>query len=249
MFSSMYACVRSVKVTRRLAVRPVQVADDRRSRCAGHEPRQRGSSCGAAMPSRHTVTPCRRCRPAPGRSTRRSRRARRARGPSTGRRRTASTAPAGCWPPPGRVRASAVGARAAARTSVASLVAPSASARHLVGEAAHDAGERVAERRVGALDASIGGLPAAPLASSSTVSLVLVQPSTMRLLNESATALVSVVRSVAGLDGGVGGEHREHRGHGRRQHRRALGHPPTVATTPCADLDALRPTPCARCRW
>ena len=74
------------------------------------------------------------------------------------------------------------------------------------------------------LERVIGGFPSAPLASSSTVSLVLVQSSTMRLLNESATARVSIVRSVLGIDRGVGGEHREHRGHRRREHRRALGH-------------------------
>ena len=57
--------------------------------------------------------------------------------------------------------------------------------------------------------------PAVPLARTITVSLVDVQPSTMRRLNESSTAAASASLQHVGLDRGVGGEHRQHRGHVR----------------------------------
>ena len=81
------------------------------------------------------------------------------------------------------------------------------------------------------------------------MSLVLVQSSTMRLLNESATARVSIVRSVLGSTAAsvvstasivaIAGD----------SIAAPLAMPPMVATTPCADLDLLAPFPCARCRW
>ena len=70
----------------------------------------------------------------------------------------------------------------------------------------------------------ISSLPAAPLASTSTVSLVLWQASTTSALKLLLTAVWQRARERRGRDGDVGGEHREHRGHRRREHRRALGH-------------------------
>ena len=71
----------------------------------------------------------------------------------------------------------------------------------------------------------IGSLPAAPLASTSTVSLVLWHPSTTSALKLSVDRGLRARAAArpAAIDG-VGGEHREHRGHRRRQHRRTLGH-------------------------
>ena len=58
----------------------------------------------------------------------------------------------------------------------------------------------------------IGGLPARPLASTSTVSLVLMSPSTVMRLKLLATASIQGGLKRFGLDGGVGGQKAKHRG-------------------------------------
>ena len=111
-------------------------------------------------------------------------------------------------------------------------------ARHLLGERAAHVGERVGER------VSVSTAPARPLASTSTVSFVERQPSTLRQSKVSLDRARERLLQHGGLGRGVGREHREHRRHRGREHRRALGH--------AADgrgAGASRSLPCARCRW
>ena len=63
------------------------------------------------------------------------------------------------------------------------------------------------------------------------MSFVLVQASTISALKVSRTPCSSAACKARGVDGRVGDDDREHRRHGRRQHRRALGH--------AADREAL----------
>ena len=92
-------------------------------------------------------------------------------------------------------------------------------------------------------DASEGSA-ARPLASTSTVSLVEVQPSTVMTLNETSTAARRAAVQHLGRRDGVGGAQRQHRGHVRRQHGRALGHGADGEPGPLARMPSW-----ARCRW
>ncbi len=71
-----------------------------------------------------------------------------------------------------------------------------------------------------------GRTPVAPLASSSTVSLVDMQPSVSSRSKVPATADRSAASSSAGGQIRVGGQHAQHGGQRRRDHARALGHAP-----------------------
>ena len=66
--------------------------------------------------------------------------------------------------------------------------------------------------------------PLAPVASTSTVSLVDRQPSESTRSKLTPVAAFSAVCSTAGVDDRVGGEDDEHRGQARREHAGALGH-------------------------
>ena len=68
------------------------------------------------------------------------------------------------------------------------------------------------------------GLDPSPLASTSTVSLVEVHPSTVMVLKDAATASRSASVQGRRVDGGVGRAHGEHRGHVGGEHGGALGH-------------------------
>ena len=157
---------------------------------------------------------------APGRCRRASRpsRARRRCAPSRGPRRRASTARAWSPPPCGPPRAPPRRSRAPRTCTCATLVAPSASSTIC------SASDRQASVQGGGQTRPATALAPSPLASTSTVSLVEVQPSTVIVLNEAATASRSAACSVAGVDGGVGRADGEHGGHVRRQHGGALGH-------------------------
>ncbi len=69
-----------------------------------------------------------------------------------------------------------------------------------------------------------GGVPAAPLANSSTVSLVLMWPSTLMQLKLSSTASRQSSLGHLGSQRRVGQHHAEHRGHIRTDHCRPFGH-------------------------
>ena len=89
---------------------------------------------------------------------------------------------------------------------------------HLLGQRRADLAER------GRQCAPARAAAARPLASTSTVSLVDVQPSTVMALNDTSTAARSAARSMLGSTDGVGGAQRQHGGHVGGQHGRALGH-------------------------
>ena len=91
---------------------------------------------------------------------------------------------------------------------------------HLLGQRAAGLGQRRRRARPG-----VGG-PRGPLASTSTVSLVDVHPSTVIALNDAPTAPRERRVQRGRVDGGVGREHGQHRRHVRRQHGRPLGHAP-----------------------
>ena len=69
------------------------------------------------------------------------------------------------------------------------------------------------------------GLDPSPLASTSTVSLVEVHPSTVIALNDAADRLLECLVQDRCVDGGVRGAHGQHRGHVGREHGGPLGHP------------------------
>ena len=69
-----------------------------------------------------------------------------------------------------------------------------------------------------------GSLGCAPLASSSTVSLVLMWPSTLMQWNDSSTASTRAAWASCLPQRGVGHHQREHRGHVGADHRGPLGH-------------------------
>ena len=72
--------------------------------------------------------------------------------------------------------------------------------------------------------AGSGVIPDAPLLSSSTVSLVDMQPSLSTRSKLTLVASASWSRSGARVDHGVGGDHHQHRGQAGCEHRRPLGH-------------------------
>ena len=168
------------------------------------------------------------CRPAtatgvPPRTPRRHNRPPRRCGPSWGRRRKRPSSP-GRFRPPSSPRAGPRRRRAdpprrsrsdASRPSASAAMARANSPQTPRGRLAESA-QRVALRR---------GWPAAwPLANSSSVSLVLVWPSTLTQLKLwSAARMASGPRS-CGRHGGVGEDERQHRRHVRPDHGRPLGH-------------------------
>ena len=137
-----------------------------------------------------------------------------------------------------RAAACAASSLGAPRTCTwATLVAPSASST-ICSASDRQASVSAAVSAVGA------GLDPSPLASTSTVSLVEVHPSTVMVLNEAATASRSAWCRVGGVDGGVRRAHGEHGGHVGREHGGALGH--AADGEAVAEHDA---PPWARCRW
>ena len=216
------------------------------SRCLHRRGERVGVVAGARCRRGTRRCRCRRCRPAPGRRPRRSRRAPRAPGPSTGPRRSASTARAASAATARAARRASSSRRGAAHRDPGELRRALGVARHLLGERAAHLGERVGER--GELGrARRSPTPDAPLASTSTVSFVLVHPSTHELVERvvdraraarpaarrgSIAASVVTTASIVAIAG--------------REHRRALGHP---ADDRRACRRPPRPPPCGRCRW
>ena len=129
----------------------------------------------------------------------------------------------------------------AARCAASSLCAPRTThVGHLgrpLGVVDHLRRERTQASSSAGPSAAGDGLAPRPLASTSTVSLVDVDPSTVIVLNDAATASASAVVQRGGVDRGVGRAQGEHGGHVRRQHGGTLGHAPH--REPVADHDDL----------
>ena len=100
-----------------------------------------------------------------------------------------------------------------------SLLAPSASCDELAGQVGADLADRCGQDV-----APPGVTPDAPEASSSTVSLVDMQPSESTRSKVTRVAARRASSSSAGVGDGVGGEDDEHGREPGREHARALGH-------------------------
>ena len=141
-----------------------------------------------------------------------------------------------------RPTSTASGSDAAPMTSIVmALLAPSASCCIWPARSAQAAVSSAVNSAGSGVDA------AAPLASSSTVSFVDMQPSVSSRSKVVPTASRSARVERGRRQFGVGGEHDEHRGQGRGQHRRALAHPADVVAGARAGRRSWQP--CRSCGW
>ena len=106
-------------------------------------------------------------------------------------------------------------------TTCATLVAPSASATIMPGQLTAGLGQGVGQRGDGHRRRRL-----APLARTSTVSLVDVHPSTVIRLKLALDGATQRRGQDVGLAPGVGGEHGQHGRHVGGEHGRPLGHAP-----------------------
>ena len=105
--------------------------------------------------------------------------------------------------------------------------------QQLLGQVVADRGDRRGQLL------GVGCRSEAPLASSSTVSLVDMQPSASIRSKVTRTAARSAASRAVVVGDGVGGDHDEHGGHRRGEHARALGDPadrPAAASASAACL-------------
>ena len=159
-------------------------------------------------------------------------------GPSRGRRRTRSTSPAGCGPRRGRPTRASLVVVGAVHGEAHDLRGALGVASHLGGQVGAGLGDRGVQRRLGR-----PGRPA-PLARSSTVSLVEVHPSTSRVLKLSATPATSARCSCSGVASASVVRTASIVAMFGDEHGRALGH--------AADGEAVashHAPPCGGCRW
>ena len=133
-------------------------------------------------------------------------------------------------------RFASASSRSPSTSMVTRCVAPSASAAMARARSAHTADGGGLETRQRPRP---GAVRSAPLANSSSVSLVLVCPSTLTQLNEASAAQSGERVQVGRGDGGVGQDEREHGRHVRADHRRPLGEAGQPHLVP-ADRDSPR---------